>query len=156
MVSGLTLIAKNFYAKHLGYIMTDTLNLLVVDLFYLIYILAMVVLVIFSALEESSLLPTALLIFVYLAFLYLLSLNKRKNYIYDIAWDMGFILVSVYNLYTSWNPKIILMTLLVTIWELRLAFHIFSRNKNKKKVIFLLSLKTLSLTPPGGVCIIVL
>ena len=51
----LTLIAKNFYAKHLGYIMTDTPNLLAAGLFYLIYILTMVVLVISPALQKSSL-----------------------------------------------------------------------------------------------------
>lgn len=51
----LTLIAKNFYAKHLGYIMTPTPNLFAAGLFYLIYILTMVVLVVSPALEKSSL-----------------------------------------------------------------------------------------------------
>jgi len=51
----LTIIAKNFYAKHLGYIMTDTPNLFAAGLFYLIYILPLVDLVISPALEKSSL-----------------------------------------------------------------------------------------------------
>jgi len=81
----------------------------------------------------NSLPPTALLIFVYMTFWYLLSLIKRRNDIADIAWGMGFILVSVYNLYTNSTPKIILMTLLITVWGLRLAIHIYQRNKNKKE-----------------------
>lgn len=68
-----------------------------------------------------------------MTFWYFLSLIKRRNDIADIAWGMGFILVSVYNLYTKSDLKIILMTILVIIWGLRLAIHIYQRNKNKKE-----------------------
>ena len=34
----LTVVAKNFYAKHLGYLMAKTPNLLAAGIFYLIYI----------------------------------------------------------------------------------------------------------------------
>jgi len=42
----LTLIAKNFYAKHLGYLMASPPNLLAALLFYLIFIAAILILVV--------------------------------------------------------------------------------------------------------------
>lgn len=51
----LTVVAKNFYAKHLGYLMTKTPNLAAAGIFYLIYILGMVVLVLSPALQKGSL-----------------------------------------------------------------------------------------------------
>lgn len=51
----LTVVAKNFYAKHLGFLMAKNPNLLAAFIFYLIYILALVVLVISPALEKKSL-----------------------------------------------------------------------------------------------------
>lgn len=56
----LTLIAKNFYAKHLGYLMSKNPNLLVAGLFYLIYIFAMVVLVVTPGIEKGSFWSTVL------------------------------------------------------------------------------------------------
>jgi uncharacterized membrane protein len=56
----LTLIAKNFYAKHLGFLMTKTPNLTAAGIFYLIYVFTMVVLVISPALQKGSL-TTAIL-----------------------------------------------------------------------------------------------
>lgn len=56
----LTLIAKNFYAKHLGFLMTKTPNLTAALIFYLIYVFTMVVLIISPALQKGSL-TTAIL-----------------------------------------------------------------------------------------------
>jgi len=51
----LTLIAKNFYAKHLGYLMSKTPNLAAAGIFYLIYIVAMFIFVLVPAIEKKSL-----------------------------------------------------------------------------------------------------
>lgn len=51
----LTLIAKNFYAKHLGYLMSKTPNLAAAGIFYLIYVVGMVALVLVPAIEKKSL-----------------------------------------------------------------------------------------------------
>jgi len=51
----LTLIAKNFYAKQLGYLMAKSPNLLAALIFYLIFIVGAVVLVLMPALEKNSL-----------------------------------------------------------------------------------------------------
>ena len=64
---------------------------------------------------------------------FIISLIKRRNDVADIAWGMGFILISVYNLYTNFNTRILLISILVLIWGLRLAIHIYKRNKNKKE-----------------------
>lgn len=51
----LSIIAKNFYAKHLGFLMTKTPNLTAAAIFYLIYIFTLLVLVISPALQKGSL-----------------------------------------------------------------------------------------------------
>lgn len=56
----LTLIAKNFYAKHLGFLMAKTPNLTAALIFYVIYVFTMVVLIISPALQKGSL-TTAIL-----------------------------------------------------------------------------------------------
>ncbi|MFA6007518.1 MAG: DUF2177 family protein [Candidatus Shapirobacteria bacterium] len=56
----LMVVAKNFYAKHLGYLMTKTPNLAAAGIFYLIYIFTLVILVISPALQKGSL-TTAIL-----------------------------------------------------------------------------------------------
>ncbi len=57
----LTTIAKNFYAKHLGYLMSKTPNLAAAGIFYLIYIFGMVVLVVSPALQKNSLISAILM-----------------------------------------------------------------------------------------------
>lgn len=56
----LTVVAKNFYAKHLGFLMAKTPNLAAAGIFYLIYILGMVVLIIAPALQKGSLVTAIL------------------------------------------------------------------------------------------------
>lgn len=56
----LTLIAKNFYNKHLGFIMAKNPNLLAAGLFYLIYVFAMVVLIVSPGIEKGSFWSTVL------------------------------------------------------------------------------------------------
>ena len=56
----LTLIAKNFYSKHLGYLMAKNPNLLAAGLFYLIYVFAMVVLIVSPGIEKGSFWSTVL------------------------------------------------------------------------------------------------
>ena len=49
----LTLIAKNFYAKHIGYLMAKNPNLLAALIFYLIFIAALIFFVINPALDKK-------------------------------------------------------------------------------------------------------
>jgi uncharacterized membrane protein len=57
----LTVVAKNFYSKHLGYLMAKTPNLLAAGIFYLIYIFGLVVLVLSPALQKGSLISAILM-----------------------------------------------------------------------------------------------
>lgn len=50
----LTLVAKNFYAKHLGYLMAKNPNLLAALIFYLIFISGLIFFVITPALDKKS------------------------------------------------------------------------------------------------------
>ncbi|MCB9813280.1 MAG: DUF2177 family protein [Pseudomonadales bacterium] len=50
----LTLIAKDFYAKHLAFLLTNTPNLVAALIFYIIYIFSMVVLIIAPAIQKGS------------------------------------------------------------------------------------------------------
>lgn len=51
----LTVVAKNFYAKQLGFLMSDNPNLVAAGIFYLIYVFTLVLLVISPALDKASL-----------------------------------------------------------------------------------------------------
>lgn len=51
----LGLIAKNLYAKYLGHYLSDEVNWLAAIIFYLLYIAAILVFVVFPAVEKQSL-----------------------------------------------------------------------------------------------------
>jgi len=50
----LTLIAKNFYAKHLGLLMSSNVNWVAAIVFYLLFIVGIVVFVVTPAIEQKS------------------------------------------------------------------------------------------------------
>ena len=66
--------------------------------------------------------------------LWLVSLARRDASIVDIFWGAGFVVLGW--LYFAWTPdgfgpRKLLIAILVTIWGLRLALYIFSRNRGK-------------------------
>jgi len=77
------------------------------------------------------------IIFLYMNLIYVLSLIKKNASIVDIAWGAGFVLVTVSGLFFSTfeqhpaEPRKILTAVLVTIWGIRLSWHIYRRNKGK-------------------------
>ncbi|MFO7587529.1 MAG: DUF1295 domain-containing protein [Gemmatimonadota bacterium] len=62
-----------------------------------------------------------------------LSLRKRDASIADVAWGPGFVLLAAtWTLLTDGHgPRRALVLALVTLWGLRLAFHIAARNRGK-------------------------
>ena len=76
---------------------------------------------------------SAILIWAYMTAWFVASLLKKRNDIADVAWGLGFILVTIFSLIYNPNPKLLISLILVSIWGLRLAFHIYHRNKNKKE-----------------------
>ena len=57
----LGLVAKNFYSKHLGYLLAKNPNFVAAGVFYLIYIFSLVVIVISPGLQKGSMSHTVLM-----------------------------------------------------------------------------------------------
>ncbi len=75
----------------------------------------------------------ALAVFVYMTALFVTALIRRDNSIVDIAWGPGFLLVAVTAIVATRNTtaRPLLATALVSIWGLRLGFHIAARNRGR-------------------------
>ena len=75
----------------------------------------------------------ALIIFCYMTAVFCLALYKKDNSIVDVAWGIGYILITWYSLVKIglYQPLHMLITVLVTVWGTRLSWHIYLRNKNK-------------------------
>ncbi len=76
----------------------------------------------------------SLVIFLYMTSIFIVAQVKKDNSIVDIFWGLGFILVAVYSLIQageSTDLRKMIVTLLVSIWGVRLSVHIFLRNKGK-------------------------
>lgn len=77
----------------------------------------------------------ALILLAYMSLWFVLSLFKRRNDVADIAWGLGFILIAwaSYFIAGNFNIRILLVNILVSIWGIRLAWHISNRNKGKSE-----------------------
>lgn len=81
----------------------------------------------------SPLLLSILVIFAYMSSWWLLSVVTKRADIADVAWGGGFTLLA-WILYVSFfGSASLLFAILVSLWGLRLSFHIFLRNTRKKK-----------------------
>lgn len=77
----------------------------------------------------------ALLIFVYMTAWFVISVILKRNDVADVAWGLGFV-VSAWILYlmnSVGNTRASIVLVLVTIWGLRLTYHIFMRNIKKSE-----------------------
>jgi len=77
---------------------------------------------------------TLLVIFVFINIFYLLSLKFKRKDIADIAWGLGFLVVSIFNLTLSkdYQQTKIILTFLIFLWSLRLSIYIYLRDKDKR------------------------
>ena len=64
---------------------------------------------------------------------FLVSLFKKRNDVADVAWGLGFVLIAWSSFFLAGDSGIrgMLVGTLVSIWGLRLAWHIHRRNKGK-------------------------
>ncbi len=76
---------------------------------------------------------SALIIWFYMTAWYFAALLKKRNDIADVAWGLGFILVAFSSFILSPSFKLLISLSLISIWGIRLAAHIYKRNKNKKE-----------------------
>jgi steroid 5-alpha reductase family enzyme len=77
----------------------------------------------------------AVMILIYMTLVFILALLKKNNGVVDIAWGLGFILVSsaVFILRGHGRSRQWLALALVWIWGGRLARHIFRRNWGREE-----------------------
>jgi steroid 5-alpha reductase family enzyme len=75
----------------------------------------------------------ALLVWAYMTVWFLIALALRRNDVADVAWGLGFIVVAWWLLLRSdpRPPRLSIATALVTVWGIRLAWHIWSRHRGK-------------------------
>ncbi len=74
----------------------------------------------------------ASILFVYMFFWFIISIIKKRNDVADIAWGLGFpILAWISFVISGFSLLSILVNILVTIWGVRLAWHIYKRHKGK-------------------------
>lgn len=73
----------------------------------------------------------ALILFSYMNLWFILSLIKKRNDVADVAWGLGFVLLTWASFFFGQEQNIrgFLISLLISIWGIRLAWHIHRRNK---------------------------
>lgn len=75
---------------------------------------------------------TALALFPIMSAWFMVACLLKRNDIADIAWGLGFVLMSWLAFsFSEMSPRSVLVNLLVTIWGLRLSWHIARRNLRK-------------------------
>jgi len=76
---------------------------------------------------------TLLLLFVYMTTLFLFALWLKDNSLVDVAYGLAFVLVGWTGLLLldSWHTRQWLIVLLVTVWGVRLAVHLFFRKQGE-------------------------
>lgn len=73
-----------------------------------------------------------LLLFLYMSLWFLLAIAIKRADIADVAWGLGFMLVAWASLiFGQMTVYGLIVNMLVTIWALRLVFHIYFRNRNR-------------------------
>ena len=78
-------------------------------------------------------LTLSLVLFIYMSLWFVVSLIKKRNDVADVAWGLGFVLMAWTSFLLSGDSGVrgLLVGMLVSVWGLRLAWHIHVRNKGK-------------------------
>jgi len=81
---------------------------------------------------NNLLINSALCIFIYVTSWFFISLIQKRNDVADIAWGLGFVVVSAYCFFSyPHTPVAMLVYALVTLWGVRLSAHIGLRSRGK-------------------------
>jgi steroid 5-alpha reductase family enzyme len=78
--------------------------------------------------------PTLVVVlWAYMTLWFLISLIKKRNDVADVAWGLGFVLLAWTSFFLSGSSgaRGVLAGILVSIWGLRLAWHIHARHRGK-------------------------
>ena len=74
-------------------------------------------------------------VLIYMTLFHVLSIVTKRSDIVDIAWGLGFVLISLISLLTQevLTDRMLIVFILVLLWGLRLSSHIFLRNIKKEE-----------------------
>jgi steroid 5-alpha reductase family enzyme len=73
-----------------------------------------------------------LLVWAYATGWYVLAVYKKRNDYADVAWGLGFVTVCAFLLWlTPRSPLLNVLSAMISVWGLRLSFHIGKRNVGK-------------------------
>ncbi|MFN2340113.1 MAG: DUF1295 domain-containing protein [Halanaerobium sp.] len=74
-----------------------------------------------------------LLVLLYFSLFFVIAVLKKDNSIVDIGWGLGYVYTANMTLFltNNYNLRSFIITFIVTIWGLRLSYHIFKRNLGK-------------------------
>ena len=74
-----------------------------------------------------------IVLFVHMNLWFIISLIKKRNDVADIAWGLGFTLLAWTSYFISGDTSLraLLLGILVSVWGLRLAWHIHRRNAGR-------------------------
>jgi len=78
-------------------------------------------------------LTLGVVLFLYMSFWFVMSVAKKRNDVADTAWGLGYVLLAWVSFFVgeAHGTRGLLVGLLVSIWGIRLAWHIHRRNKGK-------------------------
>lgn len=78
---------------------------------------------------------SALTILAYKNLLFLLAIALKKNDIVDVAWGLGFVMITILTqtLLPEQGLRRNILSILVILWGLRLAIYIFIRNRGRQE-----------------------
>jgi steroid 5-alpha reductase family enzyme len=81
----------------------------------------------------SMILSAALAVFLYMSAVFVVALLRKDNSIVDIAWGAGFIMVALLTFFLAggFEARHVLISGLVLVWGIRLALHIYLRNRGR-------------------------
>lgn len=81
----------------------------------------------------EALTQSAYLVLVYMTLFFIVATIIKKNSIVDVGWGMGFVLITWFTFFKFGSNSFsqIITSALVSLWGLRLAFHILKRNWGK-------------------------
>ncbi|WP_461204855.1 DUF1295 domain-containing protein [Clostridium sp. DL1XJH146] len=80
-------------------------------------------------------LQTALVLLVYFTIVFIIGQFLENNSIVDMAWGLGFVIVAIFTFFMGghYTVRSIVTLILVSIWGMRLFYHIARRNIGKRE-----------------------
>ena len=78
---------------------------------------------------------SSIAVFVYMLLWFFIAIIKKDNGIFDVAWGLGFVVLAFLNLFMAQHiySTQLVITILISVWAVRLALHIAYRKRGKKE-----------------------